>query len=403
MKSTAKVCMISSMHGLFDDRIYWKEALSLKKFGYDVCHLGIGETNREFTSDHGIRIIQAGKKRYFENPYIDKLYRILTLKKSIYKRILQIAAGLKADLYHIHDLQINKICRQLKNLQHNPKLIYDVHEDYPEMIMSYHPKKNLKWLIFKLYAYYIKIWELSKCQLYDFIITAYPSVKNKFYHFNKYLKIDIIYNYTNMYPAESAGSKKIYDVIYIGAINRNRGAMEILKTADYLKKKKNDIKFLFLGHITDTKLKIQMETYIKDNNLFNNIILKGPVPYTEVNEYLGKSKIGIGIFMPTKIYFTAIQVKTFEYMVHGLPIVCSNFGYINKFVSDSKSGISVNPKSPEEIGDAIFKILNNDNLYMEYSRNGKIAVKEKYNWKIMESRLSDIYSSVLKTDSGSNE
>jgi glycosyltransferase involved in cell wall biosynthesis len=403
MKMNAKVCMISSMHGLFDDRIYWKEALSLKKSGYDVCHLGIAESDKEFISDHGIRIIRVGKKRYFENPYIDKLYRIFTFKKSIYKRILQIAAGLKANVYHVHDLQINKISRQLKNLQHNPKLIYDVHEDYPEMIMSYHPGKNLKWLIFKLYASYIKIWELSKSHIYDFIITAYPSVKNKFYQHDKNLKIDIIYNYTNMQPGESGNSEKIYDVIYIGAINRNRGAMEILKTANYLKKKKNDIKFLLLGHITDANLKNQMETFIKDNNLYNHIILKGSVPYTEVNEYLDKAKIGIGIFMPTTIYFTAIQVKTFEYMVHGLPIVCSNFGYINKFVSDSKSGIPVNPESPEEIGDAILKILNNDILYMEYSRNGKKAVNEKYNWKIMESRLYDIYSSVLKTDSGTNE
>jgi glycosyltransferase involved in cell wall biosynthesis len=192
-------------------------------------------------------------------------------------------------------------------------------------------------------------------------------------------------------------------VIYIGAINRNRGAIEILETVKYLKKKKTDIRFLFLGHISDTNLKIQMETYIKDNDLYNNIIMKEPVPYTEVSEYLSKAKIGIGIFMPTKIYFNAVQVKTFEYMVHGLPIVCSNFGYINKFVSDSEAGIAVNPKSPEETSNAILKILNNDKLYMEYSRNGKKAVQEKYNWKIMENKLFDIYSSVLNINQDINE
>jgi hypothetical protein len=31
--------MISSLHGLYDDRIYWKEALTLKHAGYDVIHL----------------------------------------------------------------------------------------------------------------------------------------------------------------------------------------------------------------------------------------------------------------------------------------------------------------------------------------------------------------------------
>ena len=400
MNMKVKVCLISSMHSLYDDRIYWKEALSLKNFGYDVYHLGVGETDKELTSEHGIKLIMAGKKKYFDNTYIDKLYRCLSFRKSIYRKLLKIASDIKADVYHFHDLQINKIGRQLKNLQHKPKLIYDVHEDYPEMIMSYYPKKNLAWLTFKLYAYYIKVWELSKSQLADFIIAAYPSISNKFYHYNKNLKIDVIYNYTNMYPANNGDNRKIYDVIYIGAINRNRGAMEILKTANYLKQKKKDIKFLFLGHITDDKLKNEMQNYIDKNGLSDNIIIIGPVPYSEVSGYLNKSKIGVGIFMPTKIYFNAIQIKTFEYMIHGLPVVCSNFGYINKFVSDSKSGIPVNPDSPEEIGNAILKILSDKRLYQEYSRNGKKAVKEKYNWKIMEKKLLDIYSSVIKSKPG---
>ncbi len=403
MNIRVKVCLISSMHSLFDDRIYWKEALSLKEYGYDVYHLGVGENDKEITSDHGIKLIMAGKKKYFDNPYIDKLFRILIFRKSIYRKLFRIAADLKADVYHFHDLQINKIGLKLKNLPHKPKLIYDVHEDYPEMIMSYYPKKNLSWLIFKSYAYYIKLWELSKSHLYDFIITANPSIKNKFEQYNKNLKIEIIYNYTNMYPASTGDTAKIYDVIYIGAINRNRGAMEILKAAHYLKNKKKDIKFLFLGHVTDDKLKSQMQSYIDENGLSGAITMTGQVPYKEVSAYLGKSKIGVGIFIPTNIYFNAIQIKTFEYMIHGLPIVCSNFGYINKFVSDSKSGIAVNPESPEEIGDAIYKLLIDSILYEECSRNGKKAAKEKYNWTIMETRLLDIYSSVLRIKPAINE
>jgi glycosyltransferase involved in cell wall biosynthesis len=403
MKTGIKVCLISSMHSLYDDRIYWKEAISLKDAGYNVFHLGIGEKDEELITEQGIKIIAAGKKKYFDNPYADKLYRIVTFKKNIYKKLLRIAAGLKADIYHIHDLQINKIGRKLKNLEHKPRLIYDVHEDYPEMIMSYYPGKNLFWLIFKIYAHYIKKWELSKSHLYDFIIAAYPSIKEKFHRYNKELKIDIIYNYTNMHPADSRDKGKRYDAIYIGAINRNRGAMEILKAAKYIKSRKKDIKLLFLGHVTDDKLKLMMQSYIGENELSDNIEMTGPVPYGEVSRYLSNSRIGLGIFMPTTIYFNAIQIKTFEYMIHGLPIVCSNFGYINKFVSESGSGIPVNPESPREIGDAILKLLSDDSLYKQCSRNGEKAVKEKYNWKIMEKRLLDIYSSLLVTKPATDE
>ncbi len=44
----SSVCMISSLHGPYDDRIYWKEALSLKKRGYDVFHVTTGENEQDY-------------------------------------------------------------------------------------------------------------------------------------------------------------------------------------------------------------------------------------------------------------------------------------------------------------------------------------------------------------------
>ncbi len=397
MNIRVKVCLISSMHSLFDDRIYWKEALSLKNFGYDVYHLGVGEADKEITSDHGIKLIMAGKKKYFDNPYIDKLFRILSFRKSIYRKLFRIAADLKADVYHFHDLQINKIGRKLKNLPHKPKLIYDVHEDYPEMILQYYKIRGLLGIFLKLYANYIRKWELKKSKNCDYIISAYPSIATKFHNYLNLENQSIIYNFTNLNPKKIIDFRaKTIDVLYCGLMNKLRAGMEILQAAKLCVKEKKDIKFLFLGPIPDPELKQSMIEYIEENGLKENINIKDPVPYNKMDEYFSKSKIGLGIFMPIKIFHTAIQVKTFEYMVYGMPIVCSNFGYINKFVTESEAGIPVNPLSPMEISNAILKILNNKVLYEKYSRNGIKAVAERYKWNIMEDKLKDIYENLLK-------
>ena len=397
MDSKAKICMISSMHGLFDDRIYWKEALSLKKYGYDVCHLGIGETDKEFISEHGIRIIRVGKRKYFDNPYIDKLYRILTFRKNIYKKILKIALALKADIYHFHDLQINKIGKELKNFPNRPSVIYDVHEDYNDMLVHNIKKNNIFKIPVKIYASYIRRWELSCSKNYDYIITVLPYINDKFIPVLGTDNVEILYNYTNFNPDKDKDLKpeKIYDVLYCGLINEVRGIYQIIESAKILKSKKHDIKILVIGVIPTTKLRREIQLKIKEYDLHSNLIIKDSVPHKHIEEYYQKSKIGLGIFMPIKVFYNSIQAKIFEYMAYGLPLVCSNFGYINKFVKESNSGIPVNPESPEEISNAILKLLNDQNLYRKYGLNGYNAVKVKYNWKTEENKLIKIYSKLL--------
>ncbi|MCS4480320.1 glycosyltransferase [Clostridium botulinum] len=89
-------------------------------------------------------------------------------------------------------------------------------------------------------------------------------------------------------------------------------------------------------------------------------------------------------------------MKTFEYMAFGLPMVGSNFGNIAKYIKEANTGITVNPLSPQEIWEAIYKILQDKNLYDVYSKNGINVVNEKYNWNIMEERLLSIYNKILK-------
>ncbi|MBN2486084.1 MAG: hypothetical protein JXB34_08930, partial [Bacteroidales bacterium] len=131
------VCMISCMHDLFDDRIYWKECLSLKKSGYTVFHIGFGKKDRAYVSKEGVNIIEVFRERYFVNPYLDKLFRIVTIKKNPYRKIFIAAKDTKADIYHTHDLQIGRLNKNIKSLSHKPKLIYDVHEYYPDVVLSY--------------------------------------------------------------------------------------------------------------------------------------------------------------------------------------------------------------------------------------------------------------------------
>ena len=45
MKQTYTIVFLADLHTLYDDRIYWKQAISLVKNGYNVHYITIGDVN----------------------------------------------------------------------------------------------------------------------------------------------------------------------------------------------------------------------------------------------------------------------------------------------------------------------------------------------------------------------
>ncbi len=392
------VCMISSLHGLYDDRIYWKEALSLKKSGYEVTHIAVGDIHKDFISVHGIRLIQIMKRQYFSNPYFDKLFRIIAFKPDLYQRILGISAAIKADVYHFHDLQINKIGRKLKNLPHHPKVIYDVHEPYPEAF-RYVPSPNfLTRLIHFIFSMYIRFWELKCSGHCDLIIATEENVAKKF---RDYLgdenKVDIIYNYTNLFPGKRnhSSDNRIYDAIYTGSIRSTRGIFQVIRAVKMAREKGYPFKVLFIGPVFEKTLKKSVFHLLDQYELHDNIVLMEPVPYEKIGGFYEQSRTGLIIFCDNPVNRTILPIKLFEYMAYGLPVLSSNFGHMKRYTDLEETGLTVDPSNPQDICDKLIALLTNSELYEKCSYKGKNAFYQKYRWQIMEDKLLAIYKKLL--------
>ena len=94
------ICMLSSAHSAFDDRIFYKEAKSLSKAGYEV-----------------VIIAQHGKEEVVDNIRIIPLpipkNRLHRTTKTVWK-LFMLALKEKAEVYHFHDLEfwIKKILQK---------------------------------------------------------------------------------------------------------------------------------------------------------------------------------------------------------------------------------------------------------------------------------------------------
>lgn len=388
--------MLSCLHGLFDDRIYWKEALSLQNNGYEVIHIGVGDQNRDFISEHGIRLIELSRKRYFTNPFLDKAFRTITFRPNIYKILYGIAAGIRADVYHFHDLQLNRIGPKLKSLPHKPNVIYDVHEPYPVTITNTKTRWKITALFYALYGNYIRHWESRKVRHYDKIIATEENVYERFNNILGEGKSAIIYNYTNLKPLPDEGIKKEFDLIYTGSIRSIRGVMQILEAVDILINSGKKLKMLFIGVIHEPDLEKKMKQFVASKVLQDHISIQASVPYTDITRYYSLSRIGLIIFQDLPVNRTILPIKLFEYMAFGLPVICSDFGHMVTYVKKEKCGIAVDPSDPLAISEAIVRLLEDQEFYSECSKNGRNAATQKYSWQIMETRLLRLYNNLLK-------
>ncbi|MFO7657508.1 MAG: glycosyltransferase family 4 protein [Bacteroidales bacterium] len=393
MTQPKMICMLSDMHGLYDDRIYWKECLSLKEHGYNVIHIGIGDKSSDTISEHGIRLITLVRNKYSNNVYIDILIRNIFFRNQLYRNIFKTAKNLNSDYYTIHDLKSSKLINWFKKSKLNSKITYCIHESYPDKIRDYNKSNLLFNLLKRIYAFYIEKWEIRNSALADHIVVFDDALYDKFTGIFSKEKVKVIYNFTSLFPeSEYEQVDKIYDLIYIGGLTEYRGILNILKAVALCKKEFPNIRLLLLGMTYDKYFDNRMIRLIKDLSLDSNVEYKKWVPYQEVKMYLSKSKIGLVLLLPIPKYLKNIPIKQFEYMAFGLPVIGSDLPPISKFIKPVEAGILVDPEIIEMISDAIIQLLTNSKRYNTMSENAKKAAFEKYNWKNEELKLLTLYN-----------
>ncbi|MBC7077734.1 MAG: glycosyltransferase, partial [Synergistales bacterium] len=117
------VCILTTVHPPFDTRIFHKEARALVTAGYDLTLIAQHDKNEVVD---GVKVIALPKPK-------NRFTRIFGLTW----RAFRLALRQRADVYHFHDPELLPVGGLLKLLT-RAKVIYDVHEDVPEQILTKH-------------------------------------------------------------------------------------------------------------------------------------------------------------------------------------------------------------------------------------------------------------------------
>ena len=409
-----KICFLADRHDLFDDRIYWKMAVPMKRAGAEVHYFLIGPQADRGTTPEGVVYRVWKLKTYSKNAFLNFAIKRLNPANN-YKKIFDACAELEADIYHFHDLWLNRIAPRLKELPHRPAVFYDAREPYAEDYRSLYDSGRYSKAIVNVFASRVDRWEKRNAMKYDRVIANEPKVRNEFAKAIGEDRAVVIYNYLdrvlfagsldgvklgagrdgNSNGSETNDPSKIYDLLYCGLLTEKRGAWKLLEAVCALRSGIPELKVLLLGRIDPPGLREEMHAFIRKENLQETIEMKAQVPYEQVGEYYQASKVGLLLWQPVSSLRIKMPIKLFEYMAFGLPVVGSNFGHIADLIRKESCGILVDPEVPEDIAKAVESLLQKESLYNAFRNNGIDAAMRKYNWKKEQDRLFGYYKQAL--------
>jgi glycosyltransferase involved in cell wall biosynthesis len=396
MFDKVRICFIADKHSLYDDRIYWKMAVPLSKLGYEVHYLLIGDRNESGKTDGGIQFEIIKVKSFSSNRYLNFLLKRLNPGNN-YAKLFKKAESIRADIYHFHDLWINRIGGKLKSLEHKPVVFYDAREPYAEDYVSYVKTWTGFAFLISIFAFFVDRWEKRKSQQYDLVIANEETVRKKFAGKIGEQKTAVLYNYTDLlddYKAVPYEAKK-YDLIYCGGISELRGALKILEALVIARKEIPSIQLVFLGQYYPENFKTELERFIVKHDLAQNVHLFDAVSYQKVADFYNASKIGLVLLQPVKTFEISMPIKIFEYMSFGLPIIASNFGHMKDYIQNDSCGTLVDPTNADEIAAVMTELLSNRAIYQRFSENGRKAAMQKYRWELEFEKLLNYYKKAL--------
>ena len=375
-----KVCILTSTHKWNDNRVFYKETLSLAEFGYDVVYIAQEASCAKKVNEH-IHCVDLPLKNKLGSTSLKGML-------NIYK----IAKREQCDVYHLQDPDLIYVGLLLK-MTTKSKVIYDVHEDYPsDMLTKYYLKPFLRKMLSKAMAFS----EWLADRFFDAIVTADNFVFEQF----SAAKTVILYNYPDTKKIDEAleqasePAEKKWDVIFPGATSEFI-VENILRTVSTCREKGREIKaaiispFVLKGGIDGVRHRM------KELNLDEtNVYLQSRVPTYEVPRLILSAKIGLIPLPNTKKMSRNIPTKLFEYWYCGVPVVASDLPPIAQYVQKADGAYLVKPDDVEAWAEKIIALLDASHEAEMMAEKGRTLVVNECNWEVEKTKLKALYDTL---------
>jgi glycosyltransferase involved in cell wall biosynthesis len=367
------VCHITTVHGPFDDRIYFKQCRSLAQAGYTTVLVAPVDKEQE---EGGVRF----------KPVKVPANRLLRATVGGW-RAYRIARSVRADLYQIHDPELLWVAWLLK--KRTNRVVYDMHESMRGHILS---KTWLGPTWFRRVASRLYAWmEDTVVRRIDAVIVVVERMREELAEAmpDQAGKVLVVRNLPVValidHVVNAKARPREFTLIYVGGLSRVRGLHEVIQALEQLP----DVRLKLLGPWSDASFRAECAALPG----WGQVQDLGQVRMDEVYDHIRAAHVGVCILYPLHNYQLSLPIKAFEYMACGLPMLMSDFPFWQRTF-----GPYARFTAPQDVNAMAQAIRALQETPGERERMGVDARKEvlaHYSWESEQRVLVDLYRRLL--------
>ena len=218
-----------------------------------------------------------------------------------------------------------------------------------------------------------------------------------FLEFKKNSKIEIIRNGINLKTLVSKENfRNKYRInnkfiLFVGRFSISKGIKTLIQAFDLVQNKFPGISLIIMG--ADFGYEKDMEKLIHTLNLSKKIIIIKNPPREDVISAYGESEF---LVLPSQWELSPlVPLESFAFKK---PVISTKSHGIPFTVKDNENGILVEPEKPEQLSEAITKLLFDDELKEKLGLSGYNFVHEKCNSVSMAKHSLKLYNELLKNN-----
>ena len=179
-------------------------------------------------------------------------------------------------------------------------------------------------------------------------------------------------------------------VMFVGNLAYWQGVEYLIQSAPLVLKAVPDTMFFIVG---EGELKNELITLAKKVGVLDKCIFTGNIPYEKVPLYMNMADVCV---VPKKVLgFGYSPLKLYEYMACGKPVVATKTAGF-EILEKHNAGLLVNPENPEELSNAIIKLLLNRKLREQMGANGRELVVREYSWESAAKKTIEVFRTLLE-------
>ncbi len=361
MSSPQKVCIVFLGNAQHDSRIT-NLTNSLKEDGCKVSIISFDWfiSSENFANDE-LKIFKLTKGKF---SLIFYLHFALVLIRELFKT--------KADLYFAEDLYTLPFVATIAKLK-RAKVYYNSRELYAFLGGLRH-RPFLQSVVKSVEKFFITKVDLvlTTGEMDSEFIEKFYGIKNTLVIRN----IPLLQT-----PSAKIDFRKLYGIaddklilLYQGVLLEGRGVPIIMRTMAEL----TNTVLVILG---DGEQKNNFQKLSEQLNISERVFYAGTIGQRELINYTAGGDVGLSLIENISIsYYHALPNKFFEYIMAGLPVLCSDLPQMKKIVEEFQVGESLNAEDENNIVLTLKRWCESPELLKSY-RNNCLLASQKLNWQ----------------------